>query len=280
MSDAEEDETRTTADERIFFRLPEQELAARVPVVADMQERPLAKPRRRRHHGLRLPARRTVVRQIQAAFIREQGLGTAFLFVPVGLLAGILLYFSLPVEPAPWNVPAGILVLGALVALSLGTNLAIRTVFAAGLLVATGMALAQLHTSWKATQMLGSDVTTRLKGRIVAIEERANGRTRFTIDVLTTERPELRHPPGRVRVTAPGSAEGFELGGGVYGLVRLTSPSGPALPGGYDFAFHSYFNGIGANGFFLGRTSFFETEISGFWLDFVPNLFHFFGEFF
>ncbi|MAZ15421.1 MAG: competence protein ComEC [Ahrensia sp.] len=262
MSDAEEDETRTTADERIFFRLPEQELAARVPVVADMQERPLAKPRRRRHHGLRLPARRTVVRQIQAAFIREQGLGTAFLFVPVGLLAGILLYFSLPVEPAPWNVPAGILVLGALVALSLGTNLAIRTVFAAGLLVATGMALAQLHTSWKATQMLGSDVTTRLKGRIVAIEERANGRTRFTIDVLTTERPELRHAPGRVRVTAPGSAEGFELGGGVYGLVRLTSPSGPALPGGYDFAFHSYFNGIGANGFFLGRPDAIELEMA------------------
>jgi len=260
MSGADEDETRTTTDERVFFRVPDEEVASQAPAIADMPSNEAAKPRSRHLQGLKLPERRSVVRKIQAAITREQGLGTAFLFVPVGLLAGILIYFSLPAEPAPWNLPTGIFVLAALLVFSRSATPPFRMALAAGLLVATGMALAQLHTSWKATPMLGSDVTTRLTGRIVALEERANGRTRFTIDVLKTERPELRYAPDRVRVTAPGSAEGFELGGGVYGLVRLTSPSGPALPGGYDFAFHSYFNGIGSNGFFLGRPDAIELE--------------------
>jgi len=255
MSGADEDETFTTSDERIFFRVPEEDTESHIPLIADRPSKLVAKPQRRPLGGLKLPERRGIVRQIRSAIIREQGLGTAFLFVPVGLLAGIIVYFSLPVEPAPWNLPAAILTLAALLMLSRGGKQAVRLVITGGFLVAAGMALAQLHTSWKPTPMLGSDVTTRLTGRIVALEERANGRTRFTIEVVRTERPELRYAPDRVRVTAAGSADGFELGGGIYGVVRLTSPSGPALPGGYDFAFHSYFNGIGANGFFLGQPS-------------------------
>lgn len=253
MSGRDQHETRTTTDERLFFRVPEEEAASQTPVIADTPGGLVSKPRHRRLQGLKLPERGAVARHIRVATTREQGLGTPFLFIPVGLLAGILVYFSLPVEPAPWNLPVGILVLAALLMLFRSGNPLVRLVLTAGLLMTAGMALAQAHTSWKATPMLGSDVTTRLTGRIVALEERANGRTRFTIEVVKTERPELRYAPDRVRVTAPGSADGFDLDGGIYGLVRLTSPSGPALPGGYDFAFHSYFNGIGANGFFLGR---------------------------
>ena len=35
------------------------------------------------------------------------------------------------------------------------------------------------------------------------------------------------------------------------GLVRLLPPSGPVRPDSYDFSFESYFDGIGASGFFL-----------------------------
>ena len=35
------------------------------------------------------------------------------------------------------------------------------------------------------------------------------------------------------------------------GLVRLMPPSGPVRPDSYDFSFESYFDGIGASGFFL-----------------------------
>ena len=43
------------------------------------------------------------------------------------------------------------------------------------------------------------------------------------------------------------------IGGGLTGFARLRVPSGPVRPGNYDFSFHAYFNGIGANGFFLGN---------------------------
>ena len=46
-----------------------------------------------------------------------------------------------------------------------------------------------------------------------------------------------------------------QIGDGIKGLVRLQPPSGPAYPGSYDFAFHSWFGGIGGSGFFLGPVS-------------------------
>ena len=79
----------------------------------------------------------------------------------------------------------------------------------------------------------------------------ANGRVRLTIDVTGTERPVLRYAPDRVRVSARRVPDGVEPGASVTGLVRLMPPSGPVRPDSYDFSFESYFDGIGASGFFL-----------------------------
>jgi competence protein ComEC len=38
----------------------------------------------------------------------------------------------------------------------------------------------------------------------------------------------------------------------VEGRLRLLPLQGPVRPGGYDFSFHAYFDGVGATGFFLG----------------------------
>src|SRR5690606_19894069 len=43
----------------------------------------------------------------------------------------------------------------------------------------------------------------------------------------------------------------LQIGAVARGVVRLFPPSGPVRPQGYDFAFKSYFDGIGAGGFFL-----------------------------
>lgn len=252
MTRRPDDDAAIVTDERQLFRLPDEDFSE----TSDATRHQPVIIRPKRHPFWRAPRRidfGRIRRATVVALEREEALGTAFLFVPVGLLAGVLLYFSLPGEPAPWNLPAALCVLAAGLYLARGASVFLRRTMVAVLLVLTGMALAEAHTAWTATPMLGSDVTTRLTGRIVAIEERANGRTRFTVDVQKTERPVLRYAPDRVRVTAPGAAEGFAVGGGIHGVVRLTSPSGPAHPGGYDFAFHSYFDGIGANGFFLGR---------------------------
>ena len=51
---------------------------------------------------------------------------------------------------------------------------------------------------------------------------------------------------------ARGKHAPIEPGQGIGGVARLLPPSGPVLPGGYDFGFNSYFQGIGAIGFFYG----------------------------
>ena len=100
--------------------------------------------------------------------------------------------------------------------------------------------------------MLGAEITTQLTGGVVAIEQMATGRVRLTIDVIGTTRPTLRYAPERIRVSArhdPGGI-GRRLDGDRV-CVRLMPPSGPVRPGSYDFSFESYFDGIGASGFFL-----------------------------
>ena len=47
--------------------------------------------------------------------------------------------------------------------------------------------------------MLGGEVTTQLSGRVVEVENLANGRVRLTIDVTATE---------RIQVQATGSVQG------------------------------------------------------------------------
>ena len=74
---------------------------------------------------------------------------------------------------------------------------------------------------------------------------------RLTIEVTGTQRPVLRYAPDRVRVSARNIPAGVGAGAAVTGLVRLMPPSGPVRPGSYDFSFESYFDGIGASGFFL-----------------------------
>jgi len=246
----------TTSDERDFFRVgPDDLLPDRDSGAVSRQP-----PYRRGLSAVLRSYRTDLGRSLQSALRREGGLGTPFLFLPVALILGVLLYFSLPAEPAPWNVPFGLAVLMVLLFAARHSPGAARGAMVMIAAAAVGMALAQIQTHWKATPVLGSDVTTRMTGRILAIEERANGRTRYTMQVVKTERPRLRYAPDIVRATAAGAAEGFSVGGGIHGVVRLTSPSGPAHPGGYDFAFHSYFDGIGANGFFLGKPAPAELE--------------------
>jgi len=190
--------------------------------------------------------------RLPAALAEEAEFGTPFLFVPVLLLVGAAAYFALPAEPAHHNLPLA-MGLSALLWWLAGrrSRLAARVCLAA-IIVLVGMATAQWHTMARGTQMLGSAVTTHLTGRIVRIETRADGSVRYTLDVLETVRPTLRHVPARLRVTARSPADDVRVGDGLKGVARLFPLSGPARPGGYDFAFHGYFSGHGANGFFYG----------------------------
>lgn len=183
---------------------------------------------------------------------QERDRGALFLTVPVLMGTGVLIYYWLGFEPTFNWVLALLAVSGGVWAV--GRRRGGGPALAAGALffLLAGLAAAQFEVIRASTPMLGSDVTTRMTGRLVAIEHQASGRLRLTIDVLATERPTLRYAPDRVRVTARAMEPGILPGDGITGLVRLFPPQGPVRPDGYDFARESFFEGRGATGFFMG----------------------------
>jgi ComEC/Rec2-related protein len=208
----------------------------------------------------RKPARFARIRRLARGHLSQQALrtavatewerGTGFLYLPLFLAIGALIYFTAAAEPGTVALAAGLAVLAALAWLS-RRRLALQLVFVAAALIVLGMLFAKLETWRASTKMLGAEVTTALTGRVVLIEHQANGRVRLTMDVIGTERPKLRFAPDRVRVSAAKIPAGLGAGAVVSGVVSLFPPSGPLRPDSYDFSFESYFDGIGANGFFL-----------------------------
>jgi competence protein ComEC len=117
--------------------------------------------------------------------------GTPFLLVPVTIAIGALIYFGLAEEPPWWPILAALGVCAAALVPTTPGRSAHHAVLAI-LLVVAGMALAKAET-WRAgTQVIGSEISTRATGRVVAIDLLDKGRTRLTLDVEATARPTLR----------------------------------------------------------------------------------------
>lgn len=211
--------------------------------------------------GARPDARR-IGAAIGAAARLELERGIAFLAVPVCLATGVLGYFGLDAEPGFAPLLAGMLLSG----LSIWTarsNRAARAALLGIALMLAGALAAKLET-WRAgTAMIGGEVTTRLTARVAAVEQMANGRVRLTLDIVATERPVLRYAPARVRLSARKLMPGIRPGTIVTGLVRLLPPSGPVRPGAYDFSFQSYFQRIGATGYFMAGPELAATPATG-----------------
>lgn len=182
----------------------------------------------------------------------EAAHGHGFLFVPVALGAGAAIWFSLPRDPP---LVALVLVFAVLTAISFATRRrpgCARLLPAGFALCLAGMLLAHLETSRRSTVIIDSPVTTYVTGRVERLEPNGQGRWRYIVRILETRDPVLRRPPERVSLLARSRHEPIATGQMVEGRARLSPPSGPALPRLADFAFSSYFDGIGAVGFFYG----------------------------
>lgn len=183
-------------------------------------------------------------------FEKEMEAGRGFLWLPVVFGAGILAYFALPREPwAP-----------ALVALTVGLALAawrgrFRIVAFRVLVVATalgaGLAAAKLRTDQVAQPALAREATVTVTGWIAGLEEAARGGVRVYLRVARID--EIAGPaPRTVRVTIRSRTDELAVGDAIGVLAGLTPPSGPVMPGGYDFARAAFYEGIGAYGFAYG----------------------------
>lgn len=178
--------------------------------------------------------------------------GIAFLLVPVCLAGGAVGYFSLATEP-DFAKPVAVVALAGLCALVSRSWPKTHLCFMAALLCALGFLAGKVET-WRAgTQMLGSEISTQVTGRVVSLDQMESGRIRLTIDVTSTARPKLRYMPERVRLSARKIPAETTAGSLISGYAKLLPPTGPVRPNSYDFSFDSYFSGIGGSGFFLGN---------------------------
>lgn len=183
----------------------------------------------------------------------EQAFGHALLFAPVFLGLGSLAWFSFAQSPG-FLKTAPLTCIFGMAAFLLRYSPRVWQIFA---LIATlflaGMVLAAGETARKDTVLLDTPVTTVLRGTVIAREATDRRYWRYTVNVAQTSDPALKRAPATVTLLSRSRAEPIEIGGGIEGKVRLSPPSGPALPGLNDFAFNSYFKGIGAVGYFYGK---------------------------
>ncbi len=189
-----------------------------------------------------------------------------FIWAPLPLMAGILAYFIWPVEP-PF-IPT----LFACAAIGLAAYVAARRIMAGGgsriafygamamMLVAAGFGAGSLRTHIADTPQLAKPLgPVMVEGRVLDVSASkmrgARQTSKATLGDVTIERlaPELT--PRIVRLSgfhipADGSVK---PGARIKVLARLMPPGGPAMPGGFNYRFQAFYEGLGAVGFTLGK---------------------------
>ena len=174
--------------------------------------------------------------------------GRLFLFLPVAAGSAILLYFSLPTEPAPWIGSAASLV-SALLLIVLWRLRPARIPCALLLAASLGFTRAQLQTAAQPPLLHVPYHAVTLTGRISAIDLLATGRR-----ILITH-PSLNGGPAQARAIRVKlrATDHTPLHDGTKIRMRalLFGPGRTAYPGGWNFGRNQFFSNLGAVGFSL-----------------------------
>lgn len=214
---------------------------------------------------MRRPAR--AIKAFASFLAREaERQNEAFIWSPVPLMAGILVYFMLPFEPP--LVPALAACLAGVCAAAFGARMVVARSGSTPLFLACmatlifmagfGAALIRTHVA-DTPQLARSLGPVMVEGRVADIsasKKRGERQTsRVTLDTLSIERLEEAATPRMARLSgfhipADGS---IAPGARIRVLARLMPPGGPAMPGGFNYRFQAYYEGLGAVGFTLGR---------------------------
>ncbi len=175
--------------------------------------------------------------------------GRAFLFLPVAMSIGILLYFAAPDEPsltAALTLAVATAAAAYLARRHHGAALALTALAA----MACGFAAAATRTALVFHPVLAAETQSiTVSAWVEAVERRENG-DRLTLHVRSLT-PAPNPAPDRIRVTSR-TATGVKTGQAVVLTARLRPPADPAAPGQYDFSRDAWFAGYGATGFIIG----------------------------
>jgi competence protein ComEC len=170
------------------------------------------------------------------------------LWIPVGLGAGVGLYFALPAEPPGW-IGAGAALVSLAAAVSFRARLIPLLVALAALAVTIGFTAAQLRTALVAAPALEKRIgPTELRGRVVGVERLETGR-RLLLDRLAISRLGRDKTPDRIRLVDRKGRPALRPGDLVGLRAVLLPPPRPIAPGAFDFARRDFFLRIGATGY-------------------------------
>ncbi len=175
------------------------------------------------------------------------------LWLPVGLGAGIGVYFLLPTEPPPWLGAAGAgLLLAALYRLRRRPGARLALIVLGSL--AVGFAAAQARTALVEAPILQKKHgPAAVTGQVLAVEPEAAG-GRVVLQHVTIARLAAAETPERVRIRLTAREPGgFVPGDRIRLPAVLRPPPEPAAPGAFDFARRAYFQRLGAVGYAVGH---------------------------
>ncbi len=176
------------------------------------------------------------------------------LWLPVGIGAGIALYFAMPVEP-----PLTLAVVGLVLLWSGWRVLPRETPWRAMLCGLLIICLGFTAAAWRSNSVGAPVIEKRLSTRIIdgvieRVERRTGASHRLTLRVLALEKHAPEDTPRRVRVSVRETLQDQTfraLGPGqtIRVAAVLMPPPGPAAPGAFDFARQAWFQGLGGVGY-------------------------------
>ena len=191
---------------------------------------------------------RRAVQRLHAWITAEVGQGRLVPWLAISFGSGVIIYFSIDQEPAPWA--AASLFIFAVGVVVVARHRPIGFPIALGMaMVAAGFASATIKRVIIAHPVLTAPAWNVDVAGFVEMREERERSDRVTLRV---ERMSGTQELERVRVSLrKGTAP--PVGSFVAFKAKLTPPLEPLRPGGYDFAGDMYFQRIGASGFVLGR---------------------------
>ena len=212
-----------------------------------------------RARPLSKPIKASLGSRMSGLLARERQAANGPVWIAVGIGIGAVQYATASREPH-WLALLALLAIVGAVRFAVRERSGLRPVATFALAIASGLLAAKLEVARTDTAMMVGEATTRVTGIVERSTKDAKGRVRYDLTVVDTAEPRLQFPPSRARLFVSAKHERAAEGDTIEALARLRQPSGPAMPGGYDFAYHNYFDGIGAQGFALGAPRILEAD--------------------
>lgn len=191
-----------------------------------------------------------IIRWTKRCVVLEKQYGVLFLIQSCLFIFGSVIWFSLPTDPQPYALISLFAICSIWAFISYWSGKRLPIIVWIGLPIVVGSLCAQFETYRSHTTILDSSVTTTVTGKITRREIDHRGIWRYRLQVRETAEPQIKRFPEEIMVVARQKHDGFHTGQVIEGRARLSPPSGPVSVGGNDFAFGTYFAGIGATGFF------------------------------